>query len=915
MKNAKNSRYIFQMIVHCQRTRDQHGNGGYALLVTSILAILTFSMLSVFLFSTNLYKSVANTVLDSGTTFYAAETAMNKRAYAVRQKFVGYERPVGTSPGLTTNTVAEQMAICIAGAGNVGTQDMGCLTQSIGYTAAVVEYDSQGRLIERTKGKKTGNNFVNSNDTDNVQYRTYSFVRDITGYNPDGTVDLTRIKEGDYTGLNAQEYKYRVYTTAAKETNLGVGINKDVASQTMLQMDFSSRLIPIFQFAAYYDGDLEISSSTDMSLDGPVHTNSNLRLAPGGLLTFNGKVTSSGQIWKSLPYRAIHSTAAPFTETRKIKVTGGSGTLISANNAWSSSKYNVEADSRIMGTELTSQNNMLKENQPKLKLPKNGLLNRAGDFYKKGDMVVSFDPLNTTKPIESIKAFGLNFTDSMLKSLQQPVLAIVQKHGNDNGLSEVTRLCPRDNASSADEPDSLADITPAMNGTDTATANTIYASSQANKDTLAVALQTAMVDSATPITSFSSTKLAASGDLKTNLENALPATLAGINKATISSTPLNVLAYAVGGCYLPAPMQVLDDPSTDINNNIYIERREGRRIMKILQSNIKSLAVWNRDGRYLVGSTLTSADGKLFPRSSVASLAIPKEIPDGGTLPTATTISKSATTCDYTCMGLGSLDNTNNGLVWHFSMKLDYTSPVKNYTAKESPYGFAFSGGTRLPGALTIASDQAIYVQGDYNNPSNVEGDRILDATGNTVSSLDFSATNTTMPSREKKPASFLGDTITILSNSCLSADKKLNCFKLQGGNVIPVASSTVVRAAFLGGTPATVDANEISGGLNNYMRMMEDWGGKVFKYRGSFVSFGVPEEFSGKYRYGTTGTGAPTPTLTTGAYYNVPGRDFGFDTDFNSQAGLPPLTPRVVYLKQKVFKRDYDRTDRSGTK
>jgi hypothetical protein len=45
----------------------------------------------------------------------------------------------------------------------------------------------------------------------------------------------------------------------------------------------------------------------------------------------------------------------------------------------------------------------------------------------------------------------------------------------------------------------------------------------------------------------------------------------------------------------------------------------------------------------------------------------------------------------------------------------------------------------------------------------------------------------------------------------------------------------------------------------------------------------------------------------TTNNYYVIPGRDFGYDNSFDSVAGLPPLTPQVVYLKQKVFKRDYN--------
>jgi hypothetical protein len=945
MKNTKNSRYILQLIVHCQRTRYQHGNSGYALLVTSILAILTFSMLSVFLFSTNLYKSVANTVLDSGTTFYAAETAMNKRAYTVRQKFVGYERPTGTSPGVSTNTVAEQMAICIAGTSNLGTGDMGCVNQSTDYRAAVVEYDGQGRLVERTKGKKdSSGNFINSNDTNNVQYRTYSFVRDITNYNPDGTVDLNRIKEGDYTGLNAQEYKYRVYTTAAKETNLGAGINKDVASQTMLQMDFSSRLIPLFQFAAFYENDLEITSSSNMSLNGPVHTNNNLRLVPGGTLTFNGKVTSAKKIYKALEFQADHGSS-----TKLITVVGGSS--FSSQPGFDFGSIGNEAATRITPQEIADNNNILKENQAVLKVPEASFLDRTGEYHQKGDMVVYFDPNNAdnTKQIEKVVASGVNFTDSMLRSLQQPVLAIPREHVGDGRLAESTRLCPNKdlinpgkwsltsppwttenqwnegNFDKWNEPTSyFSDIRPASDqGLNDAERSSLNA---AQKLSIRKALQFAMLKT-DQIVPFSDIRNKANSNFKNHFKDALNAdtTLGtlptGVTVDKLADTNLNVLADVADGCYLPASMQVLKDSEADLAKNRYVDRRENR-AMKILQSNIKSLTVWNRDGQYLDASNvLQSTDGKLFTRSAEAT-----------TLPTGIPGTIAASACDYTCMGLGSTDTSNGGLVWHFS--IDKTKAGYNYTsgngtarAGDSTYGFAFSGGNRLPGALTMVSNQAIYVQGDFNNPSRVLGDE--------SASLDQSQFVANQPGQEKKPVSFLADTITVLSNRCLDIDSKLNCFKLPGwineivnGNNywsnLPRARTTVVRAAFLARTDVSAsDGSENSGGLNNYMRMMENWsvpvpGGErqTFKYRGSFISLGRPREFHGHYRGGTwTGNSGASLSDTTGFFYNIPKRDFGFETDFNSQAGLPPLTPRVVYLKQKVFKRDYDRTDRSGTK
>ena len=93
-------------------------------------------------------------------------------------------------------------------------------------------------------------------------------------------------------------------------------------------------------------------------------------------------------------------------------------------------------------------------------------------------------------------------------------------------------------------------------------------------------------------------------------------------------------------------------------------------------------------------------------------------------------------------------------------------------------------------------------------------------------------------------------------------------------------------------------DLKYFSGAFHNYVRMLEQWtvdedGDKVeFTYRGSMVNLGLPQEFNGLAVWENV--------------YDMPDRDWGFDLLFNSFDKLPPLTPRVVYLKQDVFKRSY---------
>jgi hypothetical protein len=335
------------------------------------------------------------------------------------------------------------------------------------------------------------------------------------------------------------------------------------------------------------------------------------------------------------------------------------------------------------------------------------------------------------------------------------------------------------------------------------------------------------------------------------------------------------------GCFAPAPMQIMQRP----------DRRENRTI-NILQSNINSLTVWNRDGRYWDGTQIRSAENLLFPRKpGVAATA------SVSALPAVSNPVKAASPCGYECMGLSSSDTTEGGLVWHYS--IDKANPAYSYPAGKSVYGFAFTGGRRLPGALTIATDQAVYLQGDYNNPSSVMGDAGLNAAGTEITpGLGDSSTNTNSPSREKRPAAILSDTIGILSNSCSDTDNRINCMLATGANN---ATTTIVRAGFLSRTDVATASRE-SGQLENYVRFLENWNDDVttatagdkdrFVYRGSIISLGAPNEYSGAWN---------------GSYYQPPRRFWGFDKDFNSAEGLPPMTPRASYLKQKVFRRDYN--------
>ncbi len=239
-------------------------------------------------------------------------------------------------------------------------------------------------------------------------------------------------------------------------------------------------------------------------------------------------------------------------------------------------------------------------------------------------------------------------------------------------------------------------------------------------------------------------------------------------------------------------------------------------------------------------------------------------------------------------------DITNGGLVWFLTVK--GPNPVTNVTTGGNPstYGVRLDNGSKLASTtagdpaiqgLTIVSDQAIYIRGDYN-------------------------------SINKKPASIMADTINVLSNSW-PADNYASTMPTPKSYTVSgisfnapdnsnsskpwnasnrTASNTTINAAFLAG----IDPS--GGGLNNYPRFQENWSGQTLTYRGSMVSLGIPQRVNSLY----CGSLSTNPNCNI---YSPPVRNWDYDTDFNNAALLPPLTPRAVNLQQERFTRDYTRT------
>lgn len=166
------------------------------------------------------------------------------------------------------------------------------------------------------------------------------------------------------------------------------------------------------------------------------------------------------------------------------------------------------------------------------------------------------------------------------------------------------------------------------------------------------------------------------------------------------------------------------------------------------------------------------------------------------------------------------------------------------------------TNGSTLPtGGLTVASDNPLYVKGDYNTIT-------------------------------KKGAAIFGDAISFLSNGWSDA----NAVNSGSSFTNRVATPTTVNAAVVTGNTNTA-VGSYNGGLENLPRFLENWTGKNFTYKGSLIDLWQSQQATAPWAYGSP-------------IYTAPNRIWSYDTDFNNPANLPPGTPRVRTLARVQWAR-----------
>lgn len=197
------------------------------------------------------------------------------------------------------------------------------------------------------------------------------------------------------------------------------------------------------------------------------------------------------------------------------------------------------------------------------------------------------------------------------------------------------------------------------------------------------------------------------------------------------------------------------------------------------------------------------------------------------------------------------------------------TTPVSGTSPR--PKTVRLQNGGVLPDAgLTIASQNPIYIQGDYNTGTSAT---VLPTSVPANSTGNPSGTDSpTAPGYTRKASSVLGDAVMFLSNSWNDANSSLSLSNRTASNT---TYNTAVLSGFLpsGYTNPSGTQYGYSGGANNFPRFLETWSSRTCTYTGSMVQLFNSQTFTGAWGLGSI--------------YAPPTRRWNFDNNFLNNA--PP--------------------------
>lgn len=186
--------------------------------------------------------------------------------------------------------------------------------------------------------------------------------------------------------------------------------------------------------------------------------------------------------------------------------------------------------------------------------------------------------------------------------------------------------------------------------------------------------------------------------------------------------------------------------------------------------------------------------------------------------------------------------------------------------------GIRLKNGASMPTTtgITVASNNGIYIQGDYNTGQTSSSKTPANANNNGTG-------NNYVSGYQVQSCAVLGDAVTILSNGFSTSNS-------PDSNATPTTVNTAIVSGIMPTSSAYKGANSYSGGAENFPRFLENWGGQYITYYGSMVELFQSQQFTG--RWGNNNV------------YGAPSRNWNFDTRFYTNP--PPGSLKLYSFVQQ---------------
>jgi hypothetical protein len=849
------------------KTLRQNQDRGFALLTSLIVVMVMTGVIVSFVDQVNTEQRIGVNDLDATSAFYAAEAGLEKQNADLAKLF---QRTVFPTPDQLSDLVATGTRPELAGIGYpeytiVGGQStalagaISSTSTSVGVSSTAGWPDSGYFMIdseEFTYTGKTGTSFTGVlrgvNGTTAAAHGNGKMV---------SRSRVVTIAEGPNAGLSAQVIPFDLTVTA----NAGNG------SEVRLNRQVQLTLIPVFQFGIFSDSELAFHAGPNFDFGGRVHTNSNLFLAQGNgtTLTLSQKVTAVGEVVRQernnvVPNTTHLGTVRAITSPgnfRNLALTEGSvvaGPASATNPGWASLSLTTYNGNILNGDTGASP----------LNLP----------FVGAGAMPVEI--VRRPPAAESpLSVLGM----SRLANQASVRILLSSSAGNLPGgvgypLNDAIEAAPYSYPVGAAHPP-FAEV-PVLNA------------DFRRPDGTYDATGTPLID----------------GFLKVDIQLAngtwqdVTMEILNLGISTESGDPDAILRFQK----LRTGWTVGETDPTRYEDLKLWDPREGEfrqyiaagvkpslftklGVMGIVELDVNNLRRWFEGTIGANGDTALNSNGYIvyfsdrrgnrndageetgeFGFEDIVNPASVAGIPNGA-LDAGEDFNANGTLDTY---------GANSPLApYAASTDLWSTRMTENQARKSKIYYFRRAlrlvngGGTNLPDpGFTVASENAVYIEGDYN----------ADATDG------FTGVHSA--------AAVIADTVKFLSNAWTDDYSFDSPHDPNPRN----AATTWYRVALAAGKtinfprPGTIITDDDfggDGGVHNFFHYMEDWGGQNLNYLGSLVSLYYSHQMTGEMK-------------CCAMTYSPPNRNFTFDVEFLVPALLPPGTPRFRDVNNLSFRQ-----------